>query len=86
VANGIVSVSAILSLDAGEHAGALADLASTSVFVLGPAKGLNYLGAQSTEGVIIVEKDGHLSASVTPGLRRRLQVTTSEIAFPDLSK
>jgi thiamine biosynthesis lipoprotein len=84
VANGVVSTTAILSLDAGEHSGALADLASTSVFVLGLEKGLRYLGAQSTEGVIITEKNGQLSARITPDLRGRLQVTNADILFPDL--
>jgi hypothetical protein len=38
------------------------------VFVLGPKAGLAYLAAQGAEGVVIVEKDGRLTGSLSPGL------------------
>jgi thiamine biosynthesis lipoprotein len=84
VANGLVSATSVMPIGTLEHAGALADLNSTSAFVLGKTKGLEFLGRQSSDGVLIAEEHGRLAAWVTPGLRSRLKTAGHDIQFPDL--
>jgi thiamine biosynthesis lipoprotein len=68
VTNGVCSATSVLPLK-GDHPATWADIHGKPVFVLGPQAGLAYLGAQGSEGVILVEKDGRLRGFVSPGLK-----------------
>ena len=83
VANGVASASSLLPLSYGPRAATWADINGKPVFVKGVKDGLAWLQAQHAEGVVISVGAKGMSAALTPGLRPRLSVTDTDIAFPE---
>lgn len=82
VANGVASASSLLPLSFGPRAATWADINGKPVFVKGVQDGLAWLQAQKAEGVIISVDAKGMRAVYTPGLKGRVAVTDTDIAFP----